>query len=88
MSQSKYPTNPEVRAWADARFYDVPVRGYLPQWVIDEWDKAHPVRKYVKEQAHHGTPSGYSSGKCREACCRKAWLEYLTNHYAQLAEAA
>lgn len=78
----QYPSNPEVRAWADERFYDVPKTGKLPGWVIEEWDKAHPVRKYVPEQAFHGTTGGYTYHGCREECCTTAWNEYYAGYRA------
>lgn len=79
---SQYPNNAEVRAWADERFFDVPTRGRLPGWVIEEWDKAHPVRKYVASEAYHGTLSGYTYRGCREECCESVWNEYQANYYA------
>lgn len=84
MSRRKtgHPTNPEVRAWADARFYNVPKSGALPDWVIAEWDKRHPKRKYVREQAHHGTLTGYTYHGCREDCCRLVWNEYQAAYEA------
>lgn len=83
----KYPTNPEVRAWADERFYDVPKTGRLPRWVIEAWNEAHPVRKYDPEQAHHGTVTGYIYHGCRETCCESVWTAYQANYYATKAAA-
>lgn len=78
----QYPSNPEVRAWADERFYDVPKTGRLPQWVIDEWDAKHPKRKYVAEKAYHGTLSGYTYHGCKDACCTSAWNAYIAGYRA------
>lgn len=82
----QHPTNPEVRAWADKRYYDVPKAGMLPQWVIDEWNRTHPKRKYVsRELAVHGTLSGYTYHGCREECCTSVWNAYQAEYQAQLA---
>jgi hypothetical protein len=64
-----HPNNEEVRAWADERYYDVPTRGKLPAWVIEEWDKTHPKRKYIHEQAHHGTLTGNLVHGCKCNAC-------------------
>ena len=82
MSKTKHPNNEEVRAWANERYYDVPVRGPLPQWIIEAWDKAHPKRKYVAEEAHHGTLGGYTLHRCRERCCIDRMNEYCAERRA------
>ena len=64
-----HPNNEEVRAWADERFYDVPKRGRMPQWVIEEWDAKHPRRKYVATEAHHGTLNGSQLHGCGCSAC-------------------
>lgn len=78
--KSRYPSNKEVRTWADERYFDVPKQGPLPKWVIEEWDKHHRTRKYVAEQAHHGTLGGYTYHKCREACCTEVWNAYMAEY--------
>ena len=81
----KYPNNEEVRAWADARFYGVPVRGKLPAWIIEAWDNAHPVRQYVHEQAHHGTLGGTTQHGCNCLLCYRRRRQYDVERREALA---
>ena len=83
-----YPNNEEVRAWADERYYGVPTRGRLPAWVIEAWDAAHPKRKYVKSEAHHGTLGGYYQHGCTCNRCLKRRRSYQNERYANLRAAA
>ena len=82
-----YPNNEEVRAWADARFYDVPARGKLPAWVVEEWDKAHPKRKYVHSEAHHGTLGGTTQHGCTCLKCVRRRRSYFNERNAALRAA-
>lgn len=81
----KYPNNEEVRAWADARFFGVPIRGRLPQWVIEEWDAKHPKRKYVHAQAHHGTLGGTTQHGCSCLPCVRRRRSYHNERNERLA---
>lgn len=74
--QNQYPSTPEVRAWLDERYYGINKFGHLPAWGIEAWDNAHPKRKYVASEAHHGTTTGYTYHGCREECCRQAFYAY------------
>jgi hypothetical protein len=64
MSTSPYPSNIEVRRWAEAKGLPVHFQGMLPLSLIKAWDRAHPDRPFVKSEARHGTFSGYAQG-CR-----------------------
>jgi hypothetical protein len=77
VTKRNYPNNEEVRAWANDRFGDVVrSRGRMPHWVVQEWNKTHPKRKYVKTQAHHGTLHGATYRKCSCAKCSKRLSRY------------
>jgi hypothetical protein len=79
---SQYPSTPEVRDWAmTVTPGAVSMRGELPKVVIAGWNKTHPDRPYVKNQAHHGTPSGYNSRNCRCDRCMEAVRQVSRNRY-------
>ena len=82
-----YPNNEEVRAWADERYFGVPTRGRLPQWVIDAWDEKHPKRKYVASEAHHGTLAGYNVHHCSCLPCLRRRRTYQNERNAALRAA-
>lgn len=81
--RNPYPTNPEVRAWGEKRFGNLPATGPIPKFVIAEWNRTHPKRKYVLEEAHHGTLTGYTYHGCREACCSSVWNAYYAADAAE-----
>ena len=74
----QYPSNVEVHRWAQAQpwGHKVPMRnwraGAVGRQIIAAWDKAHPDRPYVRSEAYHGTPSGYTKRDCRCERCTAA----------------
>lgn len=84
----KYPNNEEVRAWARKRGMQVGDRARLPQRVIDAWDRSHPKRKYVPEEAHHGTVGGFVVHKCRCGDCRRRFARQQIAYYTKVLNAA
>ena len=68
----RYPNTIQVREWLNARFHGIAQVGAIPRWGVEAWDKAHPKRKFVKEQAYHGTPGGYTNHGCRCIRCERA----------------
>ena len=81
MARSDYPTVAEVREWGMKYYHGVHPSSRLPHWLIAEWDRHHPKRKYVASEAHHGSLYGYTKRKCKCDECRAIWNAYVNRRY-------